>query len=161
MTRTLSFFIDSPFHWAFNNLPETTRFELRFEDVCAVAAFVFETWPGGIEPPRETPRDEAQLQRAADPVKGRMVSANWNDFVAQVAIDEEHIILTAELLQGVPDSTLKLGINSYPSSDYRDIEINAERLRFFVGERELTVTEFTLFGDAYWNDWSEKTKTHV
>jgi hypothetical protein len=69
--------------------------------------------------------------------------------------------LNAELLQGVPDSILKLGINSYPSSDYRDIEISAERLRFFVGERELTLAEFTIFGDAYWNDWSARTKTHV
>jgi hypothetical protein len=161
MARTFSIIVDSPFHWAFHNLPASTRFELRFEGVITLAAFSFEPWPGAVEPSPETPWNEAQSQRFADSAKGRMVSTSWNDFAVQIGRNEEHVILTAELVQGASDSLLKLGINSYPSSDYRDIEINAEQLRTFIGEREYTLTEFTHFGDAYWNDRSARTETNV
>ena len=88
MGRTLSFVINSPFHWEFHNLPADTRFELIAEGVRTIGAYAFEPWPGAVEPTREMPWKEAQAQRRSDALKGRLISSDWNYFASQIGTEK-------------------------------------------------------------------------
>jgi hypothetical protein len=150
MIRTLTVSVDSPYHWEFHKLPADTRFRMVGEDVRITEAFDLEPWLGAIEPSREIPWEEAQTQRQKNFEKGRLISTDWNVFVADVGTDEDYEIMNAELIIGQPLAVLELGIMSYPNSNYRTIRIHADRFRFFVGGQEMSVQEFRAFGEAYW-----------
>jgi hypothetical protein len=158
MARTLTIVVDSPFHWEFHKLPADTRFEIVGEGVRVAETFDFIAWPGAWVPVQGTPWKEAEERRHSDYEKGRLISADWNDFAAQVGADEDHEIMSAELDITAPNVVLSLGIMSYPNSNYRDVKIHAERFRFLVGDRELSLQEFQHFGSKYWDDFSGKSK---
>jgi hypothetical protein len=156
MTRTLTISVDSAYHWEFHNLPADTRFHIVGEDVRITEALSFEPWPGAIEPPRGTPWEEAEAQRQTKFEKGRLISTDWNAFVADVGTDEDYEIMNAELTNGQPLAVLELGVMSYPNSNYRTVRIHAERFRFFVGGQDMSVQEFQEFGEAYWEAWAQR-----
>ncbi len=158
MARTLTIAVDSSYHWEFHNLPSDTRFRIIGEHVRIAEAFDFESWLGAIEPARETPWEEAQAKRLSDYEKGRLISTDWNAFVADIGTDEDYEVMNAELTNGQPLVVLELGVMSYPNSNYRTVKIHAERFRFHVGERELSLNEFQEFGAAYWNNFAQKSK---
>lgn len=159
MARTLTVLVDSPYHWEFHRLCAETRFRIIGEDVRVAEVFDFEPWPGAVDPPRETPWEQAQSQRMSDYQRGRLISADWSAFVADINTNEDYEILTAELTKGKPFAILELGIMSYPNSRYHTVRIQAESFRFHVGERELSLQEFIEFGEAYWTNFAQKSKT--
>jgi hypothetical protein len=158
MARTLTIVIDSAYHWEFHKLPANTRFRIIGENVRTAEAFHFEPWLGAIEPARETPWEEAQAQRQSNYKKGRLVSTDWNAFVADVMTDEDYEVMNAELINGQRLAVLELGIMSYPNSIYRTVRVHAEQFHFRVGERELSLEDFQKFGAAYWNNFAQKSK---
>jgi hypothetical protein len=158
MSRTLTVTVDSPYHWEFHNLPADTRFQIVGENVRIAEAFDFEPWLGAIEPPRETPWEETQAQRQENYEKGRLISTDWNVFVADVETDEDYEIMNAELSMDQPLAVLELGIMSYPNSNYRTIKIHAKRFEFHVGERQLSIEDFLQFGAAYWQNFGGKSR---
>jgi hypothetical protein len=158
MARTLTIAVDSPYHWEFHELPAETRFRIIGENVRIAEAFDFEPWLGAVDPPRETPWEEAQSQRMSDYKKGRLISTDWNAFVADIVTDEDYEIMNAELTNGQPLAVLELGIMSYPDSRYRTVRIQAEGFRFHVGERELSLDEFLEFGEAYWKHFAQRSE---
>jgi hypothetical protein len=158
MARTLTVVVDIPFHWEFHKLPADTRFEIVGENVRVAQAFDFEPWPGACNPSQDTPWEEAKERRRADYEKGRLVSTDWNDFTSQVETDEDYLIMSAELETFPAKVVLSLGVMSYPNSNWRDVRIQAECFRFFVGPRELSLQDFQEFGSRYWDDWASKSK---
>ena len=155
--RTLTFIIDSPFHREFHQLSSDTRLAIVGESVRSVA-FDFEPWPNSIEPPASTKWEEAQEQRRRNSEMGRRVSSDWHAFASRVATKEEHIILSAELNSDNTQFVLALGIYSYPHSEWHDVEISADRFRFFVGKTEFSAEAFKRFGDAFWEDQASRKK---
>jgi len=156
--RTLTIVLDSAYHWEFHKLPANTSFRIIGENVRIAETFYFEAWLGAIEPSRETPWKEAQAQRQSDYEKGRLVSTDWNAFIADVMTDEDYEVMNAELSNGQRLAVLELGIMSYPNSNYRTVRVHAEQFHFRVGERELSLEEFREFGAAYWNNFAQKSK---
>ena len=159
MARTLTIMVNSPYHWEFHKLPPDTRFQIVGENVRIAEVFDFEPWLGAIEPARETPWEEARAQRLSDYEKGRLVSTEWNVFVADVSTDEDYEIMNAELTNGQPLAILELGIMSYTNSNYRIVRVHAERFRFQVGTREVSLEDFQAFGAKYWQAFTERSKT--
>ena len=152
MARSLTVIVDSAYHWEFHKFPTDTRFRIAGENVRIGEVFDFEPWLGASEPPRETPWEEAQAQRQRDYEKGRLISVDWKAFAADVATDEDYVVMDAELTASITLAVLELGVMSYPNSNYRTVRIHAERFRFNLGERELSLEAFQAFGAAYWND---------
>src|SRR5271154_6520136 len=85
--RMLTIVVDSSFHWEFQRLPAETRFRIVGENVRVTEVFGFEPWPGATESVHGTPWDEAREQRRRNYEKGRLVSADWNAFIAHVETD--------------------------------------------------------------------------
>jgi hypothetical protein len=158
MARTLTIVVDSAYHWEFHKLGPDTRFRIIGENVRVAEVFDFEPWLGAIEPAREKPWEEAQAQRQSNYENGRLVSTDWNAFVADVKTDEEYEVMNAELTNDRPLTILELGIMSYPNSNYRTVKVHAEHFQFRVGERELSLDDFQKFGSAYWNNFAQKSK---
>jgi hypothetical protein len=158
VARTLTIVIDSAYHWEFHKLPANTRFRISGENVRIAEVFDFEPWLGAIEPAHETPWEEAQAQRQSNYEKGRLVSTDWNAFVADITTDKDFEVMNAQLTNGQPVVVLELGIMSYPNSNYRTVRVHAEQFHFRVGERELSLEEFQEFGTAYWNNFAQKSK---
>ena len=160
MARTLAIVVDSPFHWEFHKLSSGTRFQIIGENVRIAETFGFEAWLGATELPCDLPWEDAEEQRHQDSEKGRLISSDWNAFVAALETDEEHEILEAELTNSHPLAILELGVYSYPNSNYYTVKIHAERFRFQVGEREVSLEDFQEFGAKYWQAFAAKSKTH-
>lgn len=158
MARRLTIVVDSSFHWDFHKLPAETRFRIVGENVRIAEVFKFEPWPGATEPADGTPWKESQEQRQRNYEKGRLVSADWNDFIAHVETDEDYEIMNAKLSVDKSLCLLNLGIMSYPNSNYRDVKVHAEHFRFNVGEREVSLQEFQQFGSRYWDNFAQKSK---
>ena len=158
LARTLTIAVNSPYHWEFHKLPAETSFRIVGENVRIAEVFAFEPRLGAEEPPRETQWEEAQSKRLSDYEKGRLISTDWNAFVADVETDEDYEIMNAELTNGRSPEVLELGIMSYPNSNYRTVRIHAERFRFHVGERELPLQDFREFGEAYWKHFAQRPK---
>ena len=156
MGRSLTIVVDTPFHWEFHKLPADTRFRIVGENVRIAEVFEFEPWLGATELAHGTPWKEAQEQRRQDYEKGRLISADWNAFIAHVDTDEDYEIMNAELSFDKPLCVLNLGIMSYPNSNYRDVKIHADRFHFNVGEREVSLQEFQEFGARYWENFAQK-----
>jgi hypothetical protein len=104
------------------------------------------------------PWKEAQEQRRQNYKMGRLVSADWTSFVADVESDEEYIVLNAELINQKLCAVLELETCSNPSSNYPTIKIHAESFKFQTGDRELSLESFLEFGAAYWNNFAEESK---
>jgi hypothetical protein len=155
MARTLTIVVDSAYHWEFHKLSPDTRFRIIGKNVRVAEAFDFEPWLGAIDPSIEMPWEEAQAQRQNDYERGRLISTDWNGFVADVRTDEDYEVMNAELTNGQPLAILELGIMSYPNSNYRTVRIHAEHFIFRVGERELSLEDFQKFGSAYWNNFAK------
>lgn len=158
MVRTLTIVVNSSFHWDFHKLPAETRFRIVGENVRITEVFEFEPWPAATEPAHGTPWNESQEQRRRDYEKGRLISADWNAFIAHVETHEDYEIMTAELSVGKPLCVLSLEIMSYPNSNYRDVKIHPERFHFNVGEREVSPQEFQEFGSVYWDNFAQKSQ---
>jgi hypothetical protein len=156
MARTLTFVIDSPFHWEHHKLSEETRFEIVAEGVRVVEVFNFEPWPGASEPPKGTLYEDAEKHRRREDERGRVESSDWKAFTAEVESDG-HTILNATLNKnGAPLKSIRLGILSDRNSDYRDIQIQADDFHFSIGKREMSVEDFQSFGEAYWKAWAAR-----
>ena len=159
MARTLTIVVDSPYHWECHRLPPDTRFQIVGENVRIAETFDFEPWLGATEPPRDLPWKDAQEQRRQDSEKGRLISSDWNAFVAALETEEDHEILLAELTNSQPLAVLEVGVYSYPNSNYYTVKIHAERFRFQVGEREVSLEDFQEFGAKYWQAFAARSKT--
>jgi hypothetical protein len=159
MARTLTIVVDSPYHWEFHKLPSDTRFHIVGENVRVTETFDFEPWLGATEPTRDLPWKEAQEHRRQDYEKGRFISSDWNDFVAALETDENLEIMEAELITSQPLAVLKLGVCSYPNSNYYTVKVHAERFRFQVGDCELSLEDFQNFGAKYWQAFAARSKT--
>ena len=158
LVRTLTIVVDTPFHREFHKLPTDTRFEIVGENVRITEVFEFEPWLDASNPTQDTPWEEAEERRRSDYEKGRLISADWNDFTNQIETGEDYEIMSAELETFPPKSVLSLGVMSYPNSNWRNIKVQAECFRFFVGPRELSLQDFQEFGSKYWDDWASKSK---
>lgn len=158
MTRTLTLIVNSPYHWEFHKLPSETRFQIVGENVRITETLGFEPWPGATEPSREVGWHEAQEQRRQEGEKGRLISTDWKTFVAGFQTDEDHEILEAALKNDQPLSVLELGIYSYPNCNWYTVKIHAERFRFYVANRELSLDSFREFGGGYWKAFAERSE---
>lgn len=158
MARSLTLVVDVPYHWEFYQLPSDTRFRIVLEGTRTVEALRFEPWPGQRDIPRTTPWEEAEKQRQFDYSMGRLESTDWSEFVSQVQAEEGYEILHAALkIESQSALLLRLEVLSYPNSTFRELCLQAERLRVFVGpERELSLEEFLKFGNAYWEEFSAR-----
>ncbi len=153
MLRTITLVVDVPFHWEHHKLSTETRFKIVGENVRVAEAFDFEPWLGAIEPAADAPWKEAHELRQRNREKGRLISADWNAFAADIQTNEDHVILDAKLRTNQPLAIIELGIMD--NSNYRTMMTHAESVRFYVGGRELELEEFLTFGNAYWKAWSE------
>ena len=158
LARTIAIVVDIPFHREFHKLPADMRFEIVGKNVGVTEVFDFEPWQGASSPVQGMSWEETEEQRRSDYEKGRLISADWNDFISQVETDEDYEIMTAELETFPAKSILSFGVMSYPNSNWRNIKIQAECFRFFVGSRELSLQGFQAFGSKYWDDWASKSK---
>jgi hypothetical protein len=156
--RTLAIVVDSPYHWEFHKLPTATRYSIVGENVRVAEVFESEPWQGATEPIPGTPWKESEEHRQQDYKNGRLISVDWNAFIADVQTDEDYLVMNAELNVDGAISVLSFGIMSYPNSNYRDVKIHAECFHFNVGAREVSLQEFQEFGAAYWEDSSKKSK---
>lgn len=158
MARTLTLVVDNLYHWEFHNLPSDTRFQIVGENVRTAEVLIFEPWPGETIPTHDLPWKEAEEERRLNRDKGRHVSTNWTDFVAGLEA-EDYLVMDAELESTPTHPVLHLGLMGQTNSNWRDINIRAERFRFFVGTREMSPQEFQEFGSEYWADWASNSKT--
>jgi len=168
MARTLTIVVDSPYHWEFHKLSTATRYSIVGENVRVAEVFKFEPWQGATEPVPGTqgatepvpgtPWKESEEHRQQDYKKGRLISVDWNAFIADVQTDEDYVVMNAELNVDGAISVLSLGIMSYPNSNYSDVKIHADCFHFNIGEHEVSLQDFQEFGAAYWEDFSKKSK---
>jgi hypothetical protein len=159
MARTLTLVVDSSYHWEFHKLPADTRFQIVGENVRIAETFGFEPWLGATEPSRELPWKDAEKHRHQDSEKGRLISTDWNAFLAAMETDEDHEILEAKLTDSQPLVVLELGVYSYPNSNWYTVKIHADHFRYHVGERELSLEVFQEFGSKYWQAFGDRSRT--
>jgi hypothetical protein len=63
---------------------------------------------------------------------------------------EEYVILNADVEVTGSTKKLRLEIYSYPNSNLCEVNIQAVNLRFFIGQRELSLAQFAVFSSSYW-----------
>ncbi len=87
-----------------------------------------------------------------------MESAEWQDVAGRLVKTDEYEISQATITIREPNATmLKLQLLNDDRSDYPEIRITAERMRFFLGsERELSLPEFLGLGETYWQAFAER-----
>ena len=120
-------------------------------------ALRFVAWPGGLVIPESSSWQDSEAVRRSFYEKGRLESAEWQDVAARLVKTDEYEISQATITAREPSvATLSLQLLNDDRSDYPEIRITAERVRFFLGsDRELTLPEFLDLGQAYWRAFAE------
>jgi hypothetical protein len=158
LARTVTFVIDVPFHWEFNDLPQSTRFRISLAEVLATSALTFVPWTG-----RHTNLTAVQYELAVEESsKGRLQSVNWDDAFTKLGQAGEYLISDASLTQTQSaQSVLNLKGSVETAGDYYELRIEAKQVQFFIGEDELSPKDFVKFGERYWQAFSEKSSGHT
>ena len=120
--KTVVLRLDVPYVREHHCLPSGTRFVIRVEGVQAVRV----AGSGGFG--------------------AREESRAWAEFEEMRGLE----VANAALGLGPDIQTLRVGVFIGHSRVYAEAFVRGERIRFLVGEREMTAEEFVDLGEAYW-----------
>ena len=153
--RAVTLVVDVPYIWEFHKLSDDTRFRITLEGVRLVQALTYTPWPGDFILPPNLKWEDQETLRKQNYAKGRMESADWNTASAKFDA-KQYGISDANLLPSDDQMiTIELDLTDY-HSDYLQVRLRAERVRFFVNpHRELSLQEFLALGEAYWEDFAK------
>jgi hypothetical protein len=155
VARTVTFVIDVPFHWEFNNLPPDTRFQISLTEVLAASPLTFVPWPT-----RQTYITAADYELSVEESrKGRLQSVDWDEAFRKLEPARQFDVSGASFTETSPAfSTLCLQGSIDATGDYYELRIEAKHSQFFIGDNEVPLKDFVEFGERYWHAFATRTR---
>jgi len=126
--------------------------------VSEVVAFNYAPWPADLCIPEGTSWEDSVKLREEFYAKGRLESADWNTVTAKLQDSGKYEISHAFISIRVAGSqTLNFQVLHEDRTDWFELRVTAASTRFLIApDRELSLEQFLVLGEAYWRAFSER-----
>jgi hypothetical protein len=162
LERTLDLSCEMEHLNEFHKLDERFQFIFQLGGVQSARVLRYTIWPGGCSIPYGLSVEEQRKIVAEYQAKWREESASWNEFESRIAREGEQIFgISDATLAIAPKGSLALKLCGHLNyATYHEVFLRSEALKISGSDgRGFELEEFKRLGEAYWEAYSDRTKS--